>query len=90
MSTILTSLRYTTGAVIVSCIISLIVVVGFAIYGWTLPKQVSTSDKVTLNKVITFQKNQKIVNWTFGGTAIASIILIIILYFMTNSDNKTS
>ena len=33
MSTILTSLRYTTGAVIVSCIISLIVVVGFAIYG---------------------------------------------------------
>ena len=90
MSTILTSLRYTTGAVIVSCIVSLIVVVGFAIYGLTLPKQVSTSDKVTLNKVITFQKNQKIVNWTFGGTAIASIILIIILYFMTNSDNKTS
>lgn len=90
MSTILTGLRYTTGAVLVTCVISLLVVVGFAIYGATLPQKISTSDKATLNKVMTFQKNQKIVNWTFGGTAIASVILIVILYFMTKPDNKTN
>lgn len=90
MSTLLTGLRYTTGAVVIACIASLIAVVGFAIYSTTLPKQVPVSDKAAVNKMKAFENNQKIVNWTFGGTAIGSIILFIITYFMANSENKSS
>jgi hypothetical protein len=90
MSAVLTGLRYTTGVVVVACIASLIAVVGFAIYGSTLPKQVPVSDKAAVNKMKAFENNQKIVNWTFGGTAIGSIVLFVITYFMANSENKTA
>ena len=90
MSAILTGLRYTTGAVVIACIASLIAVVGFAIYGATLPKQVSVSDKAAVNKLKTFENNQKIANWTFVGTAIGSIVLFVLIYFLANSENKTS
>ncbi len=90
MSAVLTGLRYTTGAVVIACIASLIAVVGFGIYGTTLPKQVPVSDKAAVNKLKTFENNQKIVNWTFGGTAIGSVVLIAITYFMANSENKTA
>ena len=90
MSAVLTGLRYTTGAVVIACIASLIAVVGFAIYGSTLPKQVSTKDTAAVNKMKAFENNQKIVNWTFGGTAIGSIVLFVITYFMANSENKTA
>lgn len=90
MSIILTGLRYTTGAVVVACIISLIVVVGFAIYSTTLPKQVSTKDVEAINKIKTFENNQKIVNWTFAGTAIGLVVLCVITYFMSQSENKSS
>jgi hypothetical protein len=90
MSTTLTALRYTTGAIVGACVISLLLAVGFAIYGLTLPKKVSTDDKATLDKVTTFRKNQNIVNWVFGGTAIASMILVGVLYYMNMNENKSA
>jgi hypothetical protein len=90
MSTTLTALRYTTGAIAGACVISLLVAVGMALYGLTLPKKISTDDKATLNKVTTFRKNQNIVNWVFGGTAIASAILMGVLYYMTMNENKSA
>ena len=90
MSTTLTALRYTTGAIAGACVISLLLAVGMAFYGLTLPKKISIDDKATLNKVTTFKNNQYIVNWVFGGTAIASIILLAIIYFMAKSENNTA
>jgi hypothetical protein len=90
MSTTLTVLRYTTGAIVGACVISLLVAVGFAFYGLSLPKKISTNDKATLNKVTTFKNNQYIVNWVFGGTAILSAILMYVLYYMTMNENKSA
>jgi len=90
MSIVLTGLRYTTGAVVIACIISLITVVVFAIQGTTMPKEVPVSDKAAVSKLKAFEKNQKIANWTFAGTLIGSIILFVITYFMAKSENKTA
>jgi hypothetical protein len=90
MSTVLTGLRYTTGAIFVACVISLVVAIGYAFYGLTLPNKISTDDKATLNKVATFKKNQNIINWVFGGTAIGLVIFVAIIYFMSKYDNKTA
>jgi archaellum biogenesis protein FlaJ (TadC family) len=90
MSVILTGLRYTTGTVVITCIISLITVVVLAIQGTTMPKQVSTNDKPAVDKMKAFENNQKIANWTFVSTAIGSVVLFVIIYFMSKSENKTS